>query len=340
MATIKDIAKKAGVSTSTVSLVINNKGYVSPETRQKVLKTIEELNYKPLHPARKLATGKTGNIGFIIWEAHFSEVEMFYSQIFLGMEYAARDTDYYILLTTVKEDFDPKSDLPRFLKYRDVDGVALAGRVPHSLIFYLEEQGIPFVLVDYCIPRKNFNCVLIDNFNGAYQAVEHLIKSGRRKIAFIGGSYVHPSIKERYRGYKEALIDNGVISEGDSNYLKKYSYLEEAETSRIIGERGAEELLNQSDPPDAIFACNDTTAMGVISAVKKLNLEIPRDISIVGFDNIPSSVFDSPKLSTVDVPKFSLGKEAFRLLLEAIEEPLGPPQTRIVAVNFIKRESC
>ena len=80
--------------------------------------------------------------------------------------------------------------------------------------------------------------------------------------------------------------------------------------------------------------------MGVISAVKKLNLEIPRDISIVGFDNIPSSVFDSPKLSTVDVPKFSLGKEAFRLLLEAIEEPLGPPQTRIVAVNFIKRESC
>jgi len=83
VATIKDIAKKAGVSTSTVSLVINNKGYVSPETRQKVLKTIEELNYKPLHPARKLATGKTGNIGFIIWEAHFSEVEMFYSQIFL-----------------------------------------------------------------------------------------------------------------------------------------------------------------------------------------------------------------------------------------------------------------
>ena len=114
MSTIKDVAKKAGVSISTVSLVINKKGYVAPDTRDKILTVIEDLDYKPLHSARKLATKRTGNIGYIVWDAHFAEVEIFYSQIFLGMEYAARDSDHYILLTTVKEEFDPKKTCQDF----------------------------------------------------------------------------------------------------------------------------------------------------------------------------------------------------------------------------------
>lgn len=337
MGTIKDIAKIAGVSISTVSLVLNNKGYVRPETRQKVLDAIQKMNYKPSRPARKLATGKTGNIGFIIWEGHFYEVEMFYSQIFLGMEYAARKSDSYILLTTVKEEFDPKKDLPRFLRYKDVDGVALAGRVPHALVEYLDHQRIPFVLIDYAIPGKNYNCVQIDNYNGAFRAIEHLVKRGRKRIGFVGGTFFHPSIKERYRGYKEALETYGLIN--DQAILKKYTYVENVETSPSIGEKGIAALLTQTPAPDAIFCCNDSTAIGAIKEIQKRQLKIPDDIAVVGFDDIPTASFCTPLLTTLHVPKLTLGKEAFNLLNEVIDRPNEPPQTRVIGVSLIERES-
>ncbi len=315
---------------------MNNKGYVSQETSERIQNIINDLNYKPLHSARKLATQKTGNIGYIIWEGHFSEVEMFYSQVFLGMEYAARKSDYYILLTTVKEDFDPKTDLPRFLKYNDVDGVALAGRVPHSLVDYIDKQRIPFVLIDYGILGKIYNSVLIDNYNGALNAVESLIQSGRKRIAFVGGTFSHPSIKERFRGYKEGLESYNLIS--DEN-LKKYTYLEDAETSREIGEKGVSILLKEKLLPDAIFCCNDTTALGALTEIQRKKLKVPQDIAVVGFDDIPAAAFNLPKLSTVKVPKLLLGKEAFKLLNNVIDNPGLPAQTRIISTEFIKRES-
>jgi LacI family transcriptional regulator len=336
MSTIKDVAKKAGVSISTVSLVINKKGYVAPKTREKILNVIDDLNYKPLHSARKLATQKTGNLGYIVWEAHFSEVEIFYSQIFLGMEYAARETDHYILLTTVKEEFDPKEDLPRFLKFRDVDGVVLAGRVPHSLIEYLEHQGLPFVLIDYAIPGKVYNSIVIDNFNGAYQAVEQLIKSGKQNIGFIGGSYYHPSIKERYRGYKEALESKGL---GTNGYFEKHSYLKNEETSPEIGRSGIQHLLERNQNLDAVFCCNDTTALGVVNALKNQSRTIPDEVAVVGFDDISSAAFCTPSLSTVRVPKLDIGKQAYKLLTEIIDNPNATPQTRTISVEYIKRKS-
>jgi len=336
MSTIKDIAKKAEVSISTISLVLNNKGYVKPETRQKILDTIEELNYKPSRSARKLATRKNGNIGFIIWESHFYEVEMFYSQVFLGMEYAARKSDSYILLTTVKDKFDPKTDLPRFLKYNDVDGVALAGRVPHNLVEYLDVERIPFVLIDYSLPGKKYNSVQIDNYNGAYSAVQHLVESGRKRIGFVGGTFFHSSIKERYRGYKECLESFKVMT---SDEISKYTYVEDTETSPAIGEKGINSLLKNDPKPDAIFCCNDSTAMGVIKEIQKRHLSIPDDIAVIGFDDIPNSAYCSPRLTTVKVPKLVLGKEAFNLLNEVIEHPLDPPQTRIITTTLIERES-
>jgi LacI family transcriptional regulator len=335
-ATIKDIAQKAGVSISTVSLVLNQKGYVASETRSRVMQVIKRLNYKPLHPARKLATQRTGNIGYIIWEGHFSEVEMFYSQVFLGMEYAARKNDYYLLLTTVKEEFDPKNDLPRFLQCRDVDGVALAGRVPLSLIQYLDTQSLPFVLIDYEIQGKNYSCIKIDNYNGAYKAVDELIRAGRHHIGFVGGSYFHPSVKERFRGYKEALEVHGLIND---SYLDIYSYCENVETSRSIGEKGALKLMQSNPDLDAIFCCNDTTALGVISSILQNGKQIPADIAVVGFDDIPPAEFNSPKLTTLHVPKLEIGKQAYQLLLDLINNPHMAPQTRTISVDLITRES-
>ncbi len=333
--TIKDIANKADVSISTVSLVLNQKGYVAPATKKRIQTIIDDLNYRPLHSARKLATQRTGNFGFILWEGHFSEVEMFYSQVFLGMEYAARKNDYYILLTTVKEEFDPKEDLPRFLKYKDVDGVALVGRVPELLIQYMDRQQIPFVLVDYEVPGENYNSVKIDNYNGAFRAVENLILSGRKHIAFVGGTFFHPSIKERYRGYREALEKHGL----NVNNRQDYSYCENVETSRSIGEKGAMHLLEKFPEIDAIFSCNDTTAMGVISGAHRLKKKIPEDVAVFGFDDIPTAEYSTPKLSTIRVPKLEIGKEAYKLLSELILHPKMAPQTRIISVETMIRES-
>jgi DNA-binding LacI/PurR family transcriptional regulator len=333
--TIRDIADKAGVSISTVSLVLNQKGYVAPETKEKIQAVIKKLNYRPLHSARKLATRKTGNFGFILWEGHFYEVEMFYSQVFLGMEYAARKNDYYILLTTVTDEFDPKEDLPRFLQYKDVDGVAIAGRVPESLVRYLDHQHIPFVLIDYEIPGTNYNCIKIDNYNGTFRAVEYLIQSGRRHIAFVGGTFFHPSIKERYRGYCEALEKHNLI-EGS---IDKYSYCEDVETSRSIGEKGAMHLLEKYPEIDAIFCCNDTTALGVMSGIQRMHKKTPEDIAVFGFDDIPTAEFNSPRLSTVRVPKLDIGKEAYKLLYELVQHPHAAPQSRVISVEMVFRES-
>ncbi len=334
--TIKDIARKAGVSISTVSLVLNHRGYVADETREKILSIIDEMDYKPLHSARKLATQKTGNIGYILWEGHFSEVEMFYSQVFLGMEYAARKNDYYILLTTVNDHFDPREDLPRFLQYNDVDGVALAGRVPLELVAYLDNHAIPFVLIDYEVPGKNYNTIKIDNYNGAFRAVEYLIKQGRKHISFVGGTFIHPSIKERYRGYKDALEKHHLIT---NKYLDKYSYCENVETSRAIGEKGIKTLLKSYPEIDAVFCCNDTTALGVLSGIQSLEKKVPEEIAVFGFDDIPPAEFSSPKLSTLRVPKLDIGKEAYKLLYERIYHPNIMPQIRTISVDLIIRES-
>ena len=151
----------------------------------------------------------------------------------------------------------------------------------------------------------------------------------------MGGSYFHPSIKERYRGYREALeIHNFEISR-----IEKYSYRKNIETSRSVGEAGAAYLLEAYPEIDAIFACTDHTALGVIEGIQKLNRKIPEEIAIIGFDDIPLALYNKPKLSTLSVPKMEIGKEAFKLLYELINSPGMAPQTRVLSVDLIIRES-
>ncbi|MCF7827115.1 MAG: LacI family transcriptional regulator [Candidatus Marinimicrobia bacterium] len=334
--TIKIIAKQAGVSTATVSLVMNERPGVSAETRELVKTTITELNYHPKRSASQLARKQTGNIGFIIWEDHFSEIEMFYSQCFLGIELASRDSDYYILLTTVKLDFNTSTDLPRFLKYGDVDGVVLAGRVPHNLVNMLEKRKIPFVLLDYDIPGKLHNKVLIDNYSGGYTAVQKLAEKGRKNIAYIGGSADHPSIKERYRAYTTAIKDLK-LNVDDTNL--DLVYQTEPEITREIGTEGINALLAKNIPMDAVFCANDTLAIGVIQELKRQKYEVPQDIAVMGFDDIYAARFHTPPLTTIHVPKMDLGKEAYKLLVETINNPEQRPQTRVIGVDCICRET-
>ncbi len=192
-------------------------------------------------------------------------------------------------------------------------------------------------MIDYAIPGKNYNCIQIDNYHGAYQAVDHLAKTGKKRIGFVGGTYFHPSIKERYRGYRDALEANNLIGNG---MPEEYTFVENVETSPLIGEKGISVLLDRNADLDAVFCCNDPTAMGAMKEIQKRKIKIPDEIAIVGFDDIPTSGFCMPRLTTVSVPKLALGKEAFNLLNEVIDQPSEPPQVRTIGTFLVKRESA
>ncbi len=330
--TIKDVAKKTGLSISTVSLVINNKGNVGKETRMKVLKAIEELGYYPARSAKNLASRRTWNIGFILTEEHFSRSEPFYTKIFIGTELESRKHNYYVLLTTIPSQFS-KNSIPRFLLENNVDGIIFAGKVNQRYVQYVEEMGLPYIFVDYDLPGKKVSAVMIDNVRGGEIATEHLISLGYKKIAFIGGDIGHPSIKGRLEGYKMALERAGISCE------ENFCIIDEPDTRMINGYKACEKLLAKFKP-EAIFAANDAMAIGCMRFLKEKEIKIPDEVAIVGFDDIEACIHIEPRLTTIRVDKEELGIIAIRRLVEMINNPgIGISRT-YVPVELVIRESC
>ncbi len=334
--TIKDIASIAGVSTSTVSLVMSGKGYVSSKTRLKVQNTIDEYNYRPLRAARQLANNRTGNLGFIISDVHLARSEAFYSRVLHGAELEARNYDTSLILSSVAMDLEIPGNIPRFLQGRDVDGVIVAGSVPDELIRYLKNENIPLVLIDYGVPDLKIDTVCMDNRSGLFLVIKHLTDQKIKKIAFIGGSNRHPSINERFEGYQMAMEHAGLghISRND-----KYRYFIESETNMEVGIKGISEVLKKVPDIEAVVCVNDTTAAGCLQQLRKLKKRIPKDIAVIGFDNNNYASLTHPPLTSVQVPKIELGVEAIRLLISRIENPQQIHQTRIIPVDLIIRES-
>jgi LacI family transcriptional regulator len=311
--TIRDVAKKAGVAISTASLVINDRPNVNPETKERVLRAIRELSFHPRRHARALASQKTGNIGFILTEEHFSLAEPFYTKIFLGTEFESRKFNYYILLTTVPSSFRVESDLPRFLRERNVDGILFAGRVPLVLAQHVRELGLPHVFVDFSPRHKMCTVVMMDNLLGAAQAVEHLLALGHRQIAFLGGDISHPSIASRLEGYQQAMAQAQLPVTAD------YLSCEEKGTGNLDGQCAARKLMERKIAYSAIFAANDAMAIGAMQALQENGRKIPAEISLVGFDDIEACIHVQPSLTTIRVDKEELGAIATRRLMEMIE---------------------
>ncbi len=331
--TIKDVAKKANVSIATVSLAIHDNPRISDETKRKVMLAIKELNYHPSRPARGLVSQKTGNIGFIISENHFLRSEPFYTQIFLGAEFEAHNYDYYVLLTAVPEPLPKKIKLPRFVLERNVDGIIIAGRIPAKYLKLLEEQQIPIVFVDYFPEAYESNAVLIDNFSGGKMATEHLVSLGHKNIAFIGGDFTHPSIRNRFDGYKSALEQHHIV------FTENQYIIDESGTARENGYRGAKKIMEKSKEISAIFACNDAIAIGVLQYLQEEGIAVPEQISLIGFDDVDVAARITPALTTIAVPKYELGCEAVRLMNRTLDTKNIISNTVVVGVELIKRNS-
>jgi LacI family transcriptional regulator len=331
--TIKDVAKNANVSIATVSLVIHNHERISPETRLRVNKVIEELNYHPFRSARGLVSQKTGNIGFLLTEDHFLRSEPFYTRIFLGTEFAARENEFYILLTTIPSCFKADDKLPRFVLERNVDGIIIAGKVPDDLINSLGKYNLPMVFIDYYPGVNNYPEVLIDNISGGKKAVEHLIELGHKEIGYIAGDIKHPSIQDRFQGYKTALEEAGL------HYNSNFYVIDEENPARENGYSAAKKLLKKNKKITAIFTCNDAMAIGVMQYLKENKIRIPEDISIIGFDNVEADLSLDPPLSTINVEKTDMGIEAIRLMAEILKNKIKSAKKVLVPVELICRKS-
>ncbi|NOY78930.1 MAG: LacI family transcriptional regulator [Calditrichaeota bacterium] len=330
--TIKEVAERAGVSQSTVSLVLNHKKSVRESTRKKVLQVIEEMDFHPQRSARTLASKRTGNIGFVISDIHFTRAEPFYTRIFLGCEFEARHFDYYILLTSVGEAFSRKN-LPRFLKEGNVDGVIAAGSMNDKWLYEMRKMGIPVVLIDYYPPRLKWPCVLIDNIEGGREAVRYLLELGHEKIAFIGGSAFHPSIQGRYQGYLMAMEEHGLNGQ-------EWVVRDEIETRVEDGYNATKKLLMKKERPTALFAANDAMATGALKAIREKGLKVPDDISVIGFDNIEVTNHTDPPLTTMSVRMEEMGAKAVNMIHDIIDQKKSLQEKILVPVDLVKRSSC
>ncbi len=332
--TIKDVAKKVGVTPTTVSMVMRNDPRISEETRQKVLQAVKELNYYPSRSAKGLVTKRTGNIGFVLTDDHFLRTEPFYTKIFLGTEFIARNTDYYVLLSTIDRNYEQNPVIPRFILEKSIDGIIIAGKVPQKFLDDISEYDIPKVFVDYYPDTGEHNVVLIDNQRGGYIATKHLIELGHRRIAFIGGDIKHPSISDRLVGYKQALEYFGI--EIDPQLI----ITDEDYPARQNGYSAAKKLLSNCSDFTAVFACNDAMAIGFMQYCSENNIKIPDDISLIGFDDVEADLLLNPPLTTMRVPKDDLGMEAMNLIVNLLSSPHSSQIKKIlVPVELIKRES-
>lgn len=328
--TIKDVAKKANVSPATVSLVIHNNNRISEETRATVLKAIKDLNYHPSRSARGLVSKQNGNIGFILTDDHFSRSEPFYTRIFIGTELQARDDQYYVLLTTIPKTFTKFEPPPRFILERNIEGTILAGKIPQDLMDCLEEYKLPLVFVDYYPTNGKYSVVMSDNIAGGFQATQHLIDCGHSHIAYLYSDQQHPSINERFQGYKMALEKANLVSLPISN---------DGATDRKGGYNAARKLIAKAKDVTAIFACNDAMAIGALQFLKEKGMKVPKDMSIVGFDDVEADLSLDPPLTTIRVQKEEMGIQAMRLLTEILRNKYTKTRKILVPVELIVRGS-
>lgn len=331
--TINQVAQKAGVSIQTVSRVINNRYDVAVETRQRVQGAIAELGYKPNAIARGLASSRSRTLGLVTFDFN----DIFFTLAVTGAEEEAHQHDYFFMLGSTQ---CSKQDMPKYLRLlneRHVDGVLFAREGSPSeqeQILRLAKEGTPVVVVGYHFKDIEFNAVDIDNFQGGYQAAQHLLDFGHRRIGCITGPFSTLSAQDRLAGFRAAIEKAGLIYEPDLVMEGAYGT-----ASHGAGYTGMKRLLAQPQPITAVFAHNDRMAVGAMTAIREAGLRIPEDISVVGYDDTPDAEFASPPLTTVRQPTVQVGVEGVRLLLRVIEDPQRAPEQIILSTELIARSS-
>ncbi len=333
MASIIDIGRKTKVSTATVSRVLNNKDDLIPiskETKEKVLKAAKDLNYHPNLLARSLVQKKSNTIGLIIPSVSYS----FFPEVTKGIEAVLNENGYKLILCHSDEDSKKERGEFENLLERRVDGLIIAPAQEMenlTILQELKEEKFPFVLIDRHYQGENFNCVLTNDEEAAFEAVDYLISLGHKRIGYIAGPSSCSTSKERFSGYKKALIKSKIPFEEE--LVIGNGFNEED------GYKAMKRFFQLKELPTAIFCINDPAAIGTFKAIKEKGLNIPDDISLIGFANLsPTEILEIP-LTTVNQPKHQMGEVACKRLLEIIEKKDTKPKKIILESKLIIRSS-
>ena len=326
--TMKDVAKKAGVSIKTVSRVINNQGEISEETRQRIMQIVDELGYRPNTLARGLLTGKTYTVGVIIPDI----TDPFFPDLILGAEQAARSRDFNVFLCNANREPELELHYANVLKDRRVDGLILAGSrlQPEGLKSIVESQHT-VIMSQYAIDGAAV--FSMNDFDASYSVGEYLCSLGHREVAYFNGGWTG-SREHRMEGFIQAFVNHGVSRD----------VVTIARTSPVIGDtsvQAAKELLISHPNITAVACYNDVLAIAMIQAAHELGKHIPEDLSVVGYDDIPESARTMPPLTTIHYDRFEIGNDMMTCLLDLIEEKSNlPPNQTPIDGKLLKRQSC
>ncbi len=332
--TIKDIARIANVSHTTVSRAINDKSRIHPKTKEKILSIARELNYQPNFFARSLITKRTKILGLVITTI----ANPFYIELAQGIETTARAFGYNIILCSTDYELSNEKKYIDMLRSKGVDGIIFtSAHIGDPNIIELAEEGFPIILVNrrtyHPTVRDKVDYVGVDNILGGYLAVEHLIRLGHERIGIIGGSSESSVGFERLEGGKKALKNYGLEMRED--YFLEGDFLKES------GYQGGKRFLRMEKPPTAIFSTNDYMALGTYQALLEEGVRIPEEIALVGFNDIEFSSMRGIELTTVGQKKYEMGALAVKKLVERIEgDRTGSSREVILEPELIIRRTC
>lgn len=328
MVNIHDVAKAAGVSTSTVSRVLTGNVPVSEEARNRVMEAVGKLKYQPNAFAQGLKGGSLRTIGLVVPNIR----SLVFPAAIRGIEDTAEENGYTVVLCNTDENIAKERSYIDSLRRRLIDGFIFSTARPgHEYLLDLPSEGVPSVFLIRQL-GKSVNTVVLDNEGGAYEATWYMLSRGLKKIAFINGSLDLPLYRNRYEGYLRAMREEQVaepadmvihgISGWDDGYLVM------------------KELLEKGCRPDAVFATSDPKAMGIIRAIRDIGLHVPQDISVMGFDNLDFSTQIDPPLTTVAQPFYEMGVRACRRLIDLIEKGrTNRPKIEVLPAQLVIRKS-
>lgn len=328
-ATVKDVSIAAAVSTATVSRVLAGFEDVSDETRQRVLEAARSLNYQPNRNARNLRKSTTSKIGVII-----SDIQNpFFGSVVRGVEQTTIQEDFALILGNSDEDPQREQKLITMLLEEGVAGIILTptSATPADYCELLN-SSTPFVVIDRQLPLPDLDMVLVDGAAGAESAVKYLASLGHTRIGFVGGLKHLSAMHEREQGYLKALNDQGLPLERE--------YLRQGNNRQSGGYQAVRELVGLPRPPSAILIANNLMTLGGLQAIHEQGLEIPKDMSVVGFDDMDWAASLRPALTCLAQPAFEMGETAARILLKRIRSPEQPHQIVKLDTRLIVRASC
>ncbi|MBN2002958.1 MAG: LacI family DNA-binding transcriptional regulator [Anaerolineae bacterium] len=327
--TMADVAREAGVSLMTVSRVINKKGEVNATTRKQVLAIVEQLGYRPSGIARGLATHHTRTLGLVVPDIANS----FFAELARGAEHAAYAQEYNVFLCNANEDQSRELAVLRSLEEQRVDGVLLcSSRLEEPVLREAVTHHAAVVLFNRTLGGDNIGSVMIDDVYGGQIATQHLLRTGHQAVGFLAGPQSSFSGRLRTQGYRQAMAQVG-IHDVDA----WISYCPPTVTG---GREAALNLLNSQSALTALFCYNDLVAVGALQACAESGRNIPGDVAVVGFDDIPLAALVTPTLTTCHLPRYELGRQSMQLLLECIGGCNEECNTRVVRPELVIRASA